>query len=69
VTNRSIAIVGTLVVVALLVVIGWVSLAGKPDATANDPRTKEATEAGPVPSASVGGPNDKRIGATSDASR
>lgn len=58
--NRSIAIVGTLAVLALLGVLGWVSLAGKPDATAKDPQTRSATEEGSVPSRMVHGPNDTR---------
>jgi len=57
----SILIPGIALVLGLLGLIAWVSLDGKPDATASDPQTKSAGTEGSVPARSAGGTSDPRM--------
>jgi hypothetical protein len=59
--RASIVIPGIVVLLALIALIGWVSLDGKPDATASDPQTRSAGTEGSIPARSAGGTNDPRM--------
>ncbi|MBV9348745.1 MAG: hypothetical protein JOZ70_00330 [Pseudolabrys sp.] len=59
----SVKVAAGIVVIALLAVLAYVSFAKKPDATARDPQTQQATQspAGGDPK-SEGGTNDRTNG-------